>query len=148
MQHVAIMKKSWGLTGKILTGQKTIESRWYKSKVAPWDRIKKGETIYFKNAGEPVFIKAKVKKVLKFSDLTPKKVGKILDKYSAADGIEKDQINAFYNMFRDKSYCLLIFLKNAKRVQPFLINKQGYGMMSAWICIEDVNKIRIAQPKT
>lgn len=30
MEHVAIMKKSWGLTRKILSGEKTIESRWYR----------------------------------------------------------------------------------------------------------------------
>lgn len=31
MEHVAIMRKSWGLTDKILSGQKKIESRWYKT---------------------------------------------------------------------------------------------------------------------
>ena len=35
MQHVAIMKKSWGLTDKILSGQKKIESRWYLSSFCP-----------------------------------------------------------------------------------------------------------------
>ena len=48
MEHVAIMKKSWGLTEKILTGAKKIESRWYKNKHTPWNRIKSGEIVYFK----------------------------------------------------------------------------------------------------
>ncbi|MDO8559127.1 MAG: hypothetical protein Q7R84_02240 [bacterium] len=39
MEHLAIMKKSWGLTEKILSGQKKIESRWYLSKRSPWDTI-------------------------------------------------------------------------------------------------------------
>jgi len=34
--HVAIMRKGWGLTGKILTGEKTIESRWYMNRYRPW----------------------------------------------------------------------------------------------------------------
>ncbi|MBI1971306.1 MAG: hypothetical protein HYS52_00440 [Candidatus Wildermuthbacteria bacterium] len=63
MQHVAIMRKSWGLTQKILNGQKKIESRWYSVKYRPWNAIKKGETIYFKDAGEPVRIKAEVSNV-------------------------------------------------------------------------------------
>ena len=72
--HIAIMKKSWNLTEKILTREKTIESRWYKNKYPPWDKIKPAETIYFKNSGEPVTIKTKVEKVLQFSDLNKNRV--------------------------------------------------------------------------
>ncbi|MDD3170585.1 MAG: hypothetical protein WCX24_03540 [Candidatus Paceibacterota bacterium] len=68
------MKKFWGLTKKILSGEKKIESRWYKAKYSPWDRIKKGERIYFKDSGEPVRLVAEVEKVLQFFGLTPKKV--------------------------------------------------------------------------
>ena len=54
MDHVAIMKKSWGLTQKILTKQKKIESRWYKSKYSPWGKIEKNDFVYFKDSGEPI----------------------------------------------------------------------------------------------
>ena len=77
MDHVAIMKKSWGLTEKILSGEKKIESRWYMIRCAPWDRIKGTDTVYFKNSGEPITIKALVTKVLQFSDLNQKKVKEI-----------------------------------------------------------------------
>ena len=44
MDHVAIMKKSWGLIPKILDGRKKIESRWGIHKCSPWgkdiDKIK------------------------------------------------------------------------------------------------------------
>ena len=142
MDHVAIMKKSWGLTKKILSGQKKIESRWYKAKVAPWNKIKVGETVYFKDSGEPVSIKAKVKKVLQFSSLTPEKVAEILKTYGEEDGIESENIPEYYERFKDKKYCLLIFLENPQRIEPFEINKKGFGMMSAWISLEDINQIR------
>ncbi len=87
MEHVAIMRKSWGLTEKILTGQKKIESRWYSVKYKPWNSIKKGEAVYFKDSGEPVRIKAEVSKVIQFADLTPKRVREILDEYGKDDGI-------------------------------------------------------------
>lgn len=64
MDHVAIMKKSWGLTQKILSGQKKIESRWYKSKHSPWGKIEKGDIVYFKDSGEPISIKTGVEKVM------------------------------------------------------------------------------------
>lgn len=54
MEHIAIMRKSWGLTSKILSREKKIESRWYNSKYPPWNRIKKGEIVWFKDSGEPV----------------------------------------------------------------------------------------------
>ncbi|MBU3923352.1 MAG: ASCH domain-containing protein [Nanoarchaeota archaeon] len=142
MEHLAIMRKSWGLTQKILSGQKKIESRWYHMKCAPWDRIKSGEVVYFKDSGEPVTIRAEVDKVIQFSDLTPKKVGDILDEYGEDDGLDADKVPEFFEMFKDKKYCMLIFLKNVGKIEPFEIDKSGFGMMSAWICVDDIGRIK------
>ncbi|OGI91180.1 hypothetical protein A3A09_02780 [Candidatus Nomurabacteria bacterium RIFCSPLOWO2_01_FULL_42_20] len=142
MHHVAIMKKSWGLIPKILSKEKIIESRWYKVKYKPWNLIKAGETIYFKNSGEPVKLKAEVKKVMQFSGLDPKKIREILNKYGKADGIEKNQINRFYKLFKGKKYCLLIFLKKSKKVKPFDIDKTGFGAMSSWLTVSNIAKIK------
>jgi len=142
MEHVAIMKKSWGLAPKILSGQKKIESRWYKVKYAPWDRIKSGEVVYFKDSGEKVALKAEVEKVMQFSSLTPQKVKEILSRYGEEDGIEKEKIPEFFEMFKDKKYCMLVFLKNPQEVEPFEIDKSGFGAMSAWLTVEDVSRIK------
>jgi len=142
MEHVAIMKKSWGLTKKILDGRKKIESRWYKTKRKPWDSIKKGEKIYFKDSGEPVNLMAEVDKIIQFSGLTPKKVKEILEKHASADGIEKNKIPEFYERFKDSKYCILVFLKNPVEIRPFEINKAGFGIMSAWLTVESVKKIK------
>ncbi len=141
MQHIAIMRKSWGLTKKILSGEKKIESRWYMSKYAPWDRIKAGETVYFKDSGDPVTIKATVKKVIQIQDLNKKRVKEILTKYGKADGLGINEIPKFIERFKDKKYCILIFLKNPKTIKPFHIDKSGFGMMAAWICVENINDI-------
>lgn len=141
MEHLAIMKKSWNLARKILSCKKKIESRWYCSKRAPWDKIKEGEIIYFKDSGEPVTIRAEVEKVLQFSDLTPEKVKDILGKYGKEIGIENNA--EAFGRYKDKKYCLLIFLKNPQKVAPFQINKKGFGMMSAWICVEKIGGIKI-----
>lgn len=141
MQHVAIMRKSWGLTDKILSGEKVIESRWYKFKRPPWNQIKTGDTIYFKNSGEPVKIKAQVSKVLQFDNLTPSRVKEILQKYGKEDGIDGGDLPKFGQLFKDKKYCMLIYLKGVESVKPFDINKKGFGMMAAWITVENVRKI-------
>lgn len=142
MEHLAIMRKSWGLTQKILNGQKKIESRWYSVKYRPWDRIKEGETIYFKDSGEPVKLKAEVNKVMQFTDLTPKRIKEILDEYGDDDGLEKDKIPEFFERFKDKKYCMLIFLKNPQEIESFEIDKSGFGAMSAWITVENISKIK------
>ena len=54
MHHVAIMNKSWNLIPKIISGEKSIESRWYQTKRTPWDKIKAGDKIFFKNSGEAI----------------------------------------------------------------------------------------------
>ena len=141
MEHVAIMKKSWGLTEKILNGRKKIELRWYLSKRSPWDCISEGETVYFKDSGEPVTIKAEVSKVMQFANLTPAKVGEILNKYGEEVGLEQNKISVFSKLFNDKKYCILVFLKNPTSITPFEIDKTGFGLMSAWITIDDISKI-------
>ncbi len=143
MEHLAIMRKSWGLTQKILNGQKKIESRWYKVKYRPWDEIKEGEIIYFKNSGEPVRIKAEVSKIIQFADLTPNRVKEILYEYGDDNGLEKKKIPEFFERLKDKKYCMLIFLKNPQKIEPFEIDKTGFGAMSAWITVDSVSKIRV-----
>ena len=62
MEHLAIMRKSWNLTNKILTGEKKIESRWYKNKYAPWDKIKETQKngIYYLKNKERIKLKYKL----------------------------------------------------------------------------------------
>ena len=145
MEHVAIMRKSWGLLPKILTREKTIESRWYKNRYSPWDKIKQGDIVYFKNSGEPVTIKTEISKVIQYSDLTPARVKWALQKYGVKDGLGIDKLDKYYQRFKDRKYCLLVFLKNPQKIKPFDIDKTGYGNMSAWIVTDNVNKLKITR---
>lgn len=142
MEHIAIMRKSWGLTEKILDGGKTVESRWYSARRRPWGAAKEGDVVYFKNSGEPVRVRAEVCGVVQFAGLTPKKVREILDMYGAADGIARESLGEFFERFRNKKYCILLFLKNPRQVRPFAIYKTGFGTQSAWITVPDVLRIR------
>lgn len=140
--HVAIMRKSWGLTDKILTGEKKIESRWYLNRYCPWNNINTDDVIYFKDTGSPIKLQASVDRVLQYDNLTPNKVSEILDKYGRDDGISANKIDEYYEKFKAKKYCMLIFLKNVKLVEPFEIDKTGFGSMSAWITVDNIEKIK------
>lgn len=138
--HVAIMKKSRKLIAKILGGEKTIESRWYVNRICPWDRIHAGDTVYFKDSGEPVTAKANVSKVLQFKNLLPKSVKSILKTYGKGIGMELSAKNVREGAA--KNYCILVFLEDAHEIKPFKIDKTGYGLMSAWITVDNINKIK------
>lgn len=142
MDHVAILKKSWGFMEKILVGEKTIESRWYGVRCRPWGRIKKGDTVYFKDAGAPVIAAAEVERVEEIADLSFPKVREILGRCGTAIGMRSADIPSFFTALKDKKYCILMHLKNPRRVPPFAINKTGFGAMSAWISVVSIATIR------
>jgi hypothetical protein len=132
MDHIAIMKKSWKLIPKILSGEKKIESRWGVNKCAPWGKAKAGDTIYFKNSGEPITVKAKVLKVEQFENLTHQKIKEIINK-----------INGDMAWAKNKHYCTLIYLTEVEEVKPFNINKKGFGSAAAWLTIPNITKIKV-----
>lgn len=141
MEHVAIMDKKFGFIPKILDGQKSIESRWYMHKSCPWDQIHNGDMIYFKNSGEAVCAKAVVSKVMQFTDLKPEKIDNLLQRFGHSIGLTSNQIPTFEARICKKKYAILIFLEKPEKISTFNINKTGFGAMSAWISIEDINRI-------
>jgi len=141
MQHIAIMHTSWGLTQKILDGRKVIESRWYKNRTAPWGNIYVGDDVYFKNAGEPVALKATVERVASYSNVTPQLVRLLLQQYGEADGIDFSDLTIYYDRFKDKRFCLFIFLTDIHTIPPLRLNKQGFGAMAAWITVPSIEQL-------
>ncbi|MBR9677031.1 hypothetical protein GOV04_02725 [Candidatus Woesearchaeota archaeon] len=140
MEHLAIMKKSLDYLEKIKSGEKVIESRWYSSRISPWNKIRKGDFVYFKNSGCAVTLKSKVKKVIQYDDLTPNKIKVVLSEFGKDIGIK--DLKTFFEEVKSKRYCILIFLENIKEISPFFIDKIGFGIMSAWISIENINQIK------
>jgi hypothetical protein len=146
MDHVAIMRRSWNLLPKILDGRKRIESRWYMAKFAPWDRIKPGDTVYFRDAGKPVTLKADVENVLQYKNPDKDTIQDIITKYGGSGGIcFRLPESEVLEWAKDKRYCILIFLKNAQAISPFMINKKGFGNACAWMCVDDMNRIIIRE---
>jgi hypothetical protein len=138
MDHIAILDKKRKLLAKIVSREKTIESRWYQTKRTPWHNIQTEDIIYFKDAGELITAKAKVKDVLFFDDLNREKVLMILQKYGKAIGFTNLSYTEYY---KKKKYCILIFLEDVKEIKPFDIDKTGFGNACAWMTVKDVKKI-------
>ena len=140
MEHLAIMKKGSGFLEKIISGEKIIESRWYQTKRTPWDKLAPGEVIFFKNSGEPVTVRAVIDRVIQLDKLTSNKIKGILTEFGKDIGVESSE--EFIKTIKNKKYCILIFLDKVELVEPFLIDKTGFGMMSAWITVKNINDIK------
>ncbi|OGC50628.1 hypothetical protein A2716_02990 [candidate division WWE3 bacterium RIFCSPHIGHO2_01_FULL_40_23] len=143
MDHVAILKKEWGLLKKILSGQKTVESRWYKTQVAPWDKIFKGDVVYFKDSGRPVTLKAKVLDVHQYFVKDNKQALGLMKKYTLRDLGAADIPQEIRNYILNKKYAIFVLLSEISEVPAFNIDKTGYGMQSAWMCVGDINKVKV-----
>lgn len=149
MDHVAILRKSNfkkddDILGDILSGRKTIESRWYVNKVVPWDKIFAGDTIYFKESGCPLTAKANVSEVLQYDNLDEAKALEIVAKYGKqiAPNLLEEEFFLWAQNHTDKRYCILIFLENVRKIPPFNIDKTGFGSACAWLCVGDIGKVK------
>lgn len=141
MHHIAIMKKSWGLIPKILSGEKTIESRWYQSRISPWNNISAKDTVYFKNSGGLIEARANVSKVFQFEFKNISEIKNVVKKYGKDICLIERNPEKWGRVPR---YGILIKLENPKIIpKPFQINKSGFGSASAWIVVKDIKKIRV-----
>jgi len=138
MEHLAILSKNRRILDKILSGEKTIESRWYKFRKTPYKNISKGDTIYFKESGCPVTAKAKVAGTIFFDNLDKSKIKQILGTYGKQIGIDSHHASEY----SEKNFCTLILIEDVRKIEPFEINKKGYGLMAAWITLPDITSIK------
>lgn len=140
MDHVAIMNKSWKLIPKILSGEKSIESRWYQTKRTPWNKINKKDKIYFKNSGEPIIATATISNVLQFEIKSITDVTKIIKKYGKEICLVNNNPKTWNKL---PKYCILIYLQKPKLIRtPFLINKKGFGIGTAWITTTNIDTLK------
>lgn len=137
------MKKQWKLLPKIISGEKTIESRWYKTKRTPWNKIKPGETLYFQDSGEKITVSAKVTKVEQYKIKDNNHALQIAKEYAlkGLGATELPQEIIEYN--RDKKYAMFIHFDNVTVLKkPFSIDKSGFGLQTAWITTPSVEILK------
>lgn len=137
--HVAIMRPSWRLIPEILAGRKTIESRWYQTRRAPWGQIATGDTVYFKDSGKPVTAAARVAAVRQLEVKSLSDARRAVLEYGARIRIVERDPKKWPRLPR---YCILIFLEDARAVRPFNVDKRGFGSAAAWLAVGRVARVR------
>lgn len=127
MEHIAILSHK-SVLDKILSGQKTIESRFSRLKSLPFGQINKGDILYFKLSGGPVLGKALVSRVEEYDSLTPARVNEIARLYQKELALSED----FLVRKLESKFASLIFLEQVEECEPWHYKQQG---RAGWIVL-------------
>ena len=109
----------------ILNGTKTIESRFSKNKILPYNNITKDDIVIIKEAGKSIVGYFTIKNVL-FFDLKKTKISDIKKEYNQYLCVD----DTFWHEKDNSNYATLIFIDKIFKVKPFNIKKKG---MQTWL---------------
>jgi len=123
--HLAIFAEPF--LSRIYTGEKTLESRITRNRIAPWDKASPGDIVFIKRSSGPVEAFFTVGSVMHF-DLTQTPLEQIRDQYSAALCANE----AFWQSKQTCRYAVLMQITNLTRIPPFSIDKKG---MQTWLTL-------------
>lgn len=119
------------LAGKILSGEKIIDARFSKSKIAPFGQISVGDLVYVKPSGKDIIGQFRVKKVLSFEGLELSDLSNLSDLYENDLGTDP----SFWEKHSEAKYGTLIFIE---RVVPLITSPITLGKkdMRGWVVLE------------
>ena len=111
----------------MLDGKKTIESRFSKNKILPYNQISKDDIVIVKKSSGNVVAYFTIKEVL-FFNLNETSIDEIKSIYNKQLCVDEN----FWITKKDSNYATLIIIDKLIKVKPFHINKKG---MQTWIVL-------------
>lgn len=129
MKHIVILKKKY--YDMIISGEKTIESRFSLNKTAPYGKVQIGDELLLKVIGCDVTATARVKDVEYFEELYPDRINKIRVRYGKDIGSTK--MSEWMDTMT-KNYGTLVWLTDVKEVEPISV-KRSCG--AGWLIIKE-----------
>mgnify|MGYP001582446663 CR=1 FL=1 len=128
-KHLAIFKGEAG--ERILSGKKTIESRFSRVKNPPFGLIGSGDLVYIKPSGKEIIGQFRVKKVIFFDGLDTLDLEELKKRY----GKELSEDMEYWEKNKTPRYCSLIFIGDSSRfiTSPIKIPKKD---LRGWVVLE------------
>ncbi len=125
--HLAVMVEPY--LSRILSGEKTIESRYSINSIAPFKKVKPGDIVLLKKSGGGIVAIFEAGKVHYFSLSGQRDLEKIRNEYN--DRLKIDE--SFWEEKRECRYATLIDIKSLLKIPQFNVNKHS---RTAWMTIE------------
>ncbi len=128
MKHLAIFKEDGA--EKILSGKKSMESRFSQGKIAPFGVVSQGDLVYIKVSGGEIIGQFRVKKVIFFDGLEVRDFKDIRERYETELDVEDD----YWKGKETCKYGTLIFIGNSARfiTSPIKIPKKD---IRGWVVL-------------
>lgn len=129
MKHLAIF--TGNAAEDILSGKKTIETRFSKSKIAPFGVISSGDVVYIKPSGKELIGEFRVKKVYFFDGLKKEDLMALKKEYG--EKIVAD--DKYWQEKEGSRYGTIIFIAQSSRflIPPLKISKKD---MRGWVVLD------------
>jgi ASC-1-like (ASCH) protein len=129
--HLVVLKRPY--LEAILSGRKTIESRFMRTSRAPFAAVAAGDRLFFKVTSGPVCATGRVREVMTFENLTAGGIEQIKQTYN-------DRIIAPDRYWDEKKrHCrrgVIIWLDRVKPIEPVWIDKKDWR---AWVVLTSQN---------
>ena len=126
--HLVILKRPY--LDAIVSGRKQIESRFWKTRRAPFGMVDVGDTLFLKASSGPVCATAKVGAVKRFEELDAVRLSEIKRRYN-------NEIGGSEQYWASKRHCrygLLVWLKDVRAIPPMRIDKKDWR---AWVVLTE-----------
>lgn len=136
MKHLAIFKGSGA--EDILSGKKTIESRFSKKKYPPFGVISSGDLVYVKPSGKEIIGQFRVKKVIFYDGLTPADISDIRERFGKGLVTNK----SYWTDKSNSTYGTLVFIGQTERflTSPVKIPKKD---LRGWVVLNRSKPISV-----
>lgn len=135
--HLAILKKPY--LDAILRGKKQIESRFTKTRRAPFGELQAGDKLFLKESSGPVCATATVAAVKTFENLTPQKILKLKQQYNHhIQGREE-----YWRSRADCKFGFLVWLADIQPIEPVRICKKDWR---AWVVLTKKEDFGLLEP--
>ncbi len=129
IKHLAIFKGNAGEA--ILSGKKTIESRFSRGKNAPFGVISAGDLVYIKPSGKDIIGQFRVKKVIFFDGLDTDDLNDVEKRYGKELAVE----NKYWEKVMSARFGTLIFIGDSSRfiTSPVRVKKTD---LRGWVVLQ------------
>ena len=129
--HLVILQKTYFT--RILRGTKTTECRLSKTKRAPYQRVRRGDTLWLKQSGGNIKGKVRVHSVTYFQLEKPLTLNSLRKQYS--DTIQANQ--DFFERHKNARFVTLIHLSQIRVITPIRVKKSD---QHAWVVLSESPK--------
>lgn len=141
MDHVVYVDAKEGELEKLINGTKTAILRGATGRKIPYGRVDSGDRLYFirNNSEGLVQARADVKAVMNSEAFTPKMSEKFVEQNQEKLQFTPNQIRRWAG----KRYLVLIDIGPVEKVEPFPIDKSGYGNMDDWLPVGNIDMVKV-----